>query len=261
MHLPASVALVPGLRVHASSPSTNAELVELARAEAVPDFTVLVTDDQTAGRGRLDRSWVAPAGSALAVSVLLVPETPAGPLPLDRFGWLPIAAGVAMTEAVSAVLPAASVGFKWPNDVLVGGRKLCGVLAELIPERGAVVIGAGVNLAMTADQLPVASATSVAIEGGRADADTVLAGYLEWLRGLVASFLGSGGDAEESGLADRARARCTTLGREIRVELPGGGVIEGTATALDSDARLVVRAPDGAEHVVAAGDVTHARLA
>lgn len=261
MHLPASFALVPGLRLSASSPSTNAELADLAREQGLPDFTVLVTDDQTAGRGRLDRTWIAPPGSALAVSVLLVPASDAGPLPLERFGWLPVAAGVAMIEALSAVLPAASLGFKWPNDVLAGGRKVCGVLAELIPGRGAVVVGAGVNLAMTREQLPVASATSVAIEGGRADPDTVLAGYLEWLRGLVARYLEAGGDAEASGLAQRARALCATLGREVRVELPGGTVIEGTATALDADARLLVRSEDGVEHAVAAGDVTHARLA
>jgi BirA family biotin operon repressor/biotin-[acetyl-CoA-carboxylase] ligase len=260
MHLPASQALAPELRVLASSPSTNDDLVAMARADAVPDFTVLVTDDQTAGRGRLDRTWTAPAGSALAASVLLVPVTDAGPLPLDRFGWLPIAAGVAMTDAVAAVLPAASVGFKWPNDVLVNGRKVCGVLAELVPERGAVVIGAGVNLAMTTEQLPVPTATSVALEGGDPDPDTVLAGYLEWLRGLVAAYLAADGDAEQSGLADRARERCETLGREVRVELPGGRVIEGTAVALDSGARLVVRGGDGIEHAVAAGDMTHARL-
>jgi BirA family biotin operon repressor/biotin-[acetyl-CoA-carboxylase] ligase len=260
MHLPASRALAPELRVLASSPSTNDELAAMARADALPDFTVLVTDDQTAGRGRLDRTWIAPAGSALAVSVLLLPATDAGPLPLERFGWLPIAAGVAMAEAVLAVLPAASVAFKWPNDVLANGRKLCGVLAELVPERGAVVIGAGVNLGMTAGQLPVATATSVAVEGGSTDPDTVLAGYLEWLRGLVAAYVSAGGDAERSGLAARARERCETLGREVRVDLPGGRVIEGTAVALDADARLVVRSPDGARHAVAAGDVTHARL-
>jgi BirA family biotin operon repressor/biotin-[acetyl-CoA-carboxylase] ligase len=99
------------------------------------------------------------------------------------------------------------------------------------------------------------------VEGGDPDPDTVLAGYLEWLRGLVAAYVASGGDAERSGLADRARERCTTLGREVRVELPGGRVIEGTAVTLDSGARLVVREGDGTEHAVAAGDVTHARLA
>jgi BirA family biotin operon repressor/biotin-[acetyl-CoA-carboxylase] ligase len=252
MHLPASEALVPQLLVRTTSPSTNAELVELAASRPLESFTTLVTDDQTAGRGRLDRSWVAPAGSALAISVLVAP----GELPVTRYGWLPIAAGVAMTEAIARVLPAASVGFKWPNDVLAGDRKICGVLAELLPQQRAVVIGAGVNLAMTAEQLPVPTATSVAVEGGDPDPDTVLSGYLDALQRLIVAYLAHGGDAEASGLAARARERCVTLGRAVRVELPDGRLLEGTATALDADGRLVV---DG--EPVAAGDVTHARLA
>jgi len=261
MRLPASQALVPELLVRPSSPSTNAELAALARAGVLPSFTTLVTDDQTAGRGRLDRSWVAPAGSALAISVLVVPRTSDGELAFDRFGWLPIAAGVAMVEAVAAVLPAASVGFKWPNDVLIAGRKVCGVLAELVPERGAVVIGAGVNLAMTAEQLPVASATSIAVEGASPEADAVLAGYLERLRRHIDGYLAAGGDAVSSGLAALATDLCMTLGREVLVELPDGRVVEGTATELDPDGRLIVRDAGDRLHVVAAGDVTHARLA
>jgi BirA family biotin operon repressor/biotin-[acetyl-CoA-carboxylase] ligase len=256
MHLPASQALVPRLLVRATSPSTNAELAALAREQQLPSFTTLVTDDQTAGRGRLDRSWVAPAGSALAISVLVAPRLADGPLAMERFGWLPIAAGVAMTETVAAVLPAASTGFKWPNDVLIGGRKVCGVLAELLPTRHAVVIGAGLNLAMTDQQLPVPTATSIAVEGGDPDPDTALAGYLDRLQRHVTAFLAHNGDAEASGLAGRARELCTTLGREVRVELPDGRVLEGVASALDADGRLVV---DGV--AVAAGDVTHARLA
>lgn len=260
MHLPASSGLVPELVVRDSSPSTNAELADRARREQLPSFTALVTDDQTAGRGRLDRSWVAPAGSALAISVLIAPRTVDGDLPLERYGWLPIAAGVAMAEMIAAVLPAASVGFKWPNDVLVSGRKVCGVLAELLPERRVVVVGAGVNLAMTTEQLPVPSATSVAIEGGDPDPDTVLAGYLDRLQRHVTNYLAADGDAEVSGLAALATELCVSLGHDVLVELPGGGVIEGTAIALDADGRLVVRSADGAEQAIAAGDVTHARL-
>jgi BirA family biotin operon repressor/biotin-[acetyl-CoA-carboxylase] ligase len=252
MRFPASEALVPELVVLASSPSTNAELAARSRSADLPGYTTLVTDDQTAGRGRLDRTWLAPAGSALAISVLIDP----GALPPERLGWLPIAAGVAMTEVVAELLPDAAVGFKWPNDVLVGGRKICGVLAELIPERGAVVVGAGINTAMTQDQLPVPSATSLAMEGTHPDADTVLSGYLTRLRGLVEPYLGAGGDALASGLLARAEKLCLTLGRQVRVDLPDGRVVEGVATALDADGRLRV----GAE-AIAAGDVTHARLA
>lgn len=259
MDYPASRELVPELTVRESSPSTNAELAERARDTALPSYTTLVTTDQTAGRGRLGRAWVAPAGTALAVSVLVVPRTPSGPLPLERYGWLPIAAGVAMTDTIAGVLPDASSGFKWPNDVLVNGGKICGVLAELLPERGAVVIGAGVNLGMTAEQLPVDTATSLAVEGATGyTPDTILAGYLSRLRGLVDGYLAA--DADASGLAGLARSRCITLGRAVRVELPDGAVIDGTATALDADGRLVVRSADGREQTVSAGDVAHARM-
>jgi len=263
MDYPASRAIVPELIVLESSPSTNAELAARARGAKLSSFTTIVTTDQTAGHGRLGRTWVAPAGSALAVSVLVVPKTASGPLPLDRFGWLPIAAGVAMTGAVAEVLPEASTGFKWPNDVLVNGRKVCGVLAELLPELGGVVIGAGVNLGMTVEQLPVETATSLAIEGAepeQATPDTVLAGYLSRLRALVDGYLAAEGDAEASGLAGQARSHCITLGRGVRVELPDGTVIAGTAVALDADGRLVVRRADGSDETVAAGDVTHARM-
>lgn len=260
MHFPASQALVPELVMRESSPSTNAELADRARAGNVESFTTLITDDQTAGRGRLDRTWVAPAGSALAISVLIVPRTVDAALPLERFGWLPIAAGVAMAETVAAHLPSTAVGFKWPNDVLASGRKVGGVLAELLPQQGAVVIGAGVNLSMTQAQLPVSSATSVAIEGGAFEPDTFLAGYLERLQRSVIGYLAAGGDAEASGLAQLARDLCVTLGRDVLVELPGGRVLEGRATTLDADGRLVVRDAEGVERPVAAGDVTHARL-
>jgi BirA family biotin operon repressor/biotin-[acetyl-CoA-carboxylase] ligase len=267
MDHPASRALVPELTVLESSPSTNAALADRVRAADLPTFTTVVTTDQTHGRGRLDRAWVAPAGSALAISVLVVPRTPSGSLPLDRYGWLPIAAGVAMTETIGDLLPDASTGFKWPNDVIVNGRKICGVLAELLPERNGsgdpgVIIGAGVNLGMTVEQLPVDTATSLAVEGADGyTTDTVMAGYLSRLRTLVDGYLVAGGDAEASGLAGLARSRCITLGRAVRVELPDGAELEGTATALDGDGRLVVRLADGRDETVAAGDVTHARMA
>lgn len=263
MHYPQSRAIVPELTVRESSPSTNAELIESARGADLATFTTVVTMNQTAGRGRLDRTWVAMPGSSLAVSVFVVPRAASGPLPLDRYGWLPIAAGVAMADTVAEAMGDVSSGFKWPNDVLVNGRKVCGILAELLPERGGVVIGAGINLAMTADQVPVDSATSLAIEGadpGRREPDTILAGYLSRLRGLVDGYLAAEGDAEKSGLAGRARERCISLGRAVRVELPDGSTLEGTATSLDADGRLIVRRADGRNQAVAAGDVTHARV-
>jgi BirA family biotin operon repressor/biotin-[acetyl-CoA-carboxylase] ligase len=264
MDLPLSRAAVPELLIAESSPSTNAELVDLLRARQLAPYTTLVTTDQTAGRGRLDRQWVAPAGTALAISVVLAPRSASGErLPFDRFGWLAIAAGVAMTENVASAMAgastASSVGVKWPNDVLVGGRKICGVLGEFVAERGALVMGAGVNVTMTAEQLPVPTATSLLVEGGAVDVDTVLAGYLARLRELVDAFGAADGDAEASGLRASANRLCITLGRELADELPDGSTLRGTATELDRDGRLRVRRDDGATVSVAAGDVTHVR--
>jgi len=257
---PASRRRVPGLVVVASSLSTNTELV--ASAAGLPSGSALATLDQTAGRGRLDRSWVAPAGASLAVSALLRPVANGAPLPLGRYGWIPLAAGVAMVGAVAAALPGREVRLKWPNDVLVSGRKASGILAELLPTGDGVVVGAGLNTAMTAEQLPVPTATSLAVEGAAVDdalVDRVLADYLGGLLELVDGYAAAGGDADRSGLRARVLAVCATLGRPVRVELPGGEELRGIATDVDAEGRLVVRDDTGASRAVAAGDVTHVR--
>lgn len=231
--------------------STNAELrTRAADAERWPHLSVLLTDSQTAGRGRLDRHWTAAPGAALAVSVLLR-ELPAD---ADAWGWLPLAAGVAMTDAVAAQLPEHEVGLKWPNDVLVDGRKICGILTEVAG--GAVIVGTGVNTAMTAGELPVPTATSFAALGAAADVDLLLTAYLSRLSSLVDGLRRS--DAVASGLHADASARCITLRQEVTVSLPGDSTLRGRAVRLAADGRLVV--DDGAaEHEVAAGDVVHVR--
>ena len=271
MSLPRSRKLVPELIELDSTPSTNGALVALAAIPATQDFTTIVTRDQTAGRGRLGRVWVAPPGTSLAISVLLRPLSRGRALPLDRYGWLPIAAGVAMTEAIRQELASEQVGFKWPNDVLIAGRKVCGVLGELIPGRtpssggsmaAGVVLGAGVNLSMTEADLPVPTATSLALAGARVDdglEDRILSAYLGHLRMRVTDYLEADGDADASGLRPLARELCVTLGRSVRVELPGGAQLVGTATDLDPDGRLMVTEANGRERSVAAGDVTHVR--
>ena len=262
MHLPQTAALVPTLVALAEAGSTNDELV--ARAGGLPDFSVVVTDNQTAGRGRLGRTWTAPAGRSLAISVLLRPRLPAGePLGLEHFGWLPLIAGLAMTRAV-APHATGRVGLKWPNDVQVEGRKVSGLLAELLATADGVVLGAGVNLALTADELPTPVSTSLLLEGatltGDELADAVLVQYLRELRALVDGFLRLGADVGASGLLDAVSAACTTIGQQVRVELPGGDVMRGTAIAIDRSGRLVVRrSHDGHDVAVAAGDVTHVR--
>ena len=271
MLLIASTDRVPLLIQLSSIASTNAELVRRAEAEDLPAYTTVVTDDQTAGRGRRGRSWVAPAGTSLAISVLLRPVGSGGSaLDPSRFAWLSLAAGIAMTDAVSAVLPddAAeinAVGFKWPNDVQIAGRKVCGVLGELLPPTGrsggGVVMGAGINVTMSTDQLPVPTATSLAIEGGVGDdlADRVLAAYLGRLIELVDGYGEHDGDADASGLRAAAVERCTTLGRDVRAQLPGGEELLGAAVGIDELGRLQIRTGSGRVEAVAAGDVVHLR--
>jgi len=237
-------AVSPRIDEVAQTGSTNADLTRALReGEDWPHLGVLLTRDQRGGRGRLDRTWVAPAGSALAVSVVVRAEQ----IPAERRGWIPLVAGVAMARAASAQLPRPA-GVKWPNDVLVGERKLSGILAE-VATADAIVVGSGVNTRMTAAQLPVDTATSFAVEGVEADEDALLAGYLRGLRDLLARL-------ERGSVRDDVRAACVTLGRAVTVHLPSGR-LEGTAVDLADDGSLVVDA--GERVAVSAGDVVHVR--
>jgi BirA family biotin operon repressor/biotin-[acetyl-CoA-carboxylase] ligase len=247
---PLSRSAVPEFVVAVSSPSTNSELLARATDPDVPSFAALLTRDQTAGRGRLDRSWVAPAGTALALSVLV-----RGALAHPLAGWLPLLAGLCLTGALDEVAPG-RVGIKWPNDLLLEGRKVCGILVEVAPN-GDAVVGSGLNLTQTREQLPVATATSLAGEGVRLDdaqVDALVAGYLARLR----SEWETPGPA--SRLRDRVVARCATIGSPVEVVLADDRVLDGVATGLDGEGRLEVRTATGEQVTVAVGDVTHARL-
>lgn len=263
MHLPLSSAAVPRLVVVDECTSTNDLLVASAAQE--PDLSVLVTDRQTAGRGRLRREWIAPAGESLAISVLVRPVTADGvPLEPARFGWMPLLAGLAMARAVASVVPADRVGLKWPNDVQIDGLKVSGVLAEVAGTGDAIVVGAGVNLAIPADRLPTPVSTSLVVAGaeerGDALADAVLSAYLLAFRALYSALLAHGGDAVSSGLLADVRHACTTLGREVAVELPDGTTLRGVATGIDASGRLEVRSSaDGRTSSLSVGDVTHVR--
>ncbi|QDZ16408.1 biotin--[acetyl-CoA-carboxylase] ligase [Humibacter ginsenosidimutans] len=239
------------------STSTNDELAALVRSEpssAWPEFSVLATDVQTAGRGRLGRVWTAPDGTMLAVSVLLRP-TSAGIRSADALGWLPLLAGLAMSRALRIL--GATTELKWPNDVLIAGRKVCGILCEVVDD-DAVIVGSGVNLTLSSTDLPVPTATSLLLEGAAHDADAVLAAYLSELRSLYEAFGAASGDAVVGGIKDAVSADCSTLGKSVRVELPGADTLSGVARSLDDDGRLVVDV-DGRLTAVAAGDVTHLR--
>jgi BirA family biotin operon repressor/biotin-[acetyl-CoA-carboxylase] ligase len=242
------------VRVVAETGSTNADVAAAARAGA-GEGLVVVADLQTAGRGRGGRGWQAPPRSGLTVSFLLRPPTPR-----ETWGWLPLLAGLAVVGPL-ARLSGLDLGLKWPNDVLVDGqRKLAGVLAEVVDD--AVVVGVGLNVSLRADELPVPLATSLLLEGSEVvDRDPVLRAVLREAERLYRTHTDADGDADRAGLRTAYRAACVTLGRPVRVTLPGGGTLEGHATGVDGQGRLVVR-PDGADGVdtaLAAGDVEHVR--
>jgi len=251
---PRAAAVSPRLHVIEHTDSTNAHLRRDVEADPAghPHLSVLVTRDQRAGRGRLDRSWTTPPGTALAISVLLRVEA----VPVASRGWIPLLTGLAMSEAVAAQLRDAQVGLKWPNDVLVDGRKISGILAEVLPgEAGDVIVGVGVNTTMAEVDLPVSTATSFAATGADVDEDRLLADFLTGLRDLIAELAVGGAGAE---LRERVSRACLTLGARVAVSLPDGDVVTGTAQRLDEDGRLVIEAPAGAM-AIAAGDVTHVR--
>jgi BirA family transcriptional regulator, biotin operon repressor / biotin---[acetyl-CoA-carboxylase] ligase len=253
--LPSTAALASRLQWRDRAGSTNAELVALATADpgGWPAWSVLVTDTQTAGRGRLGRAWTAPPGTSLAISVLLRPRIPA-----ERYGWLSLLAGTAM--AISLRSQGVEAAVKWPNDVLIGGRKVCGLLAEALPDGAGAVLGAGLNHRLAADELPVPTATSLALEGGPTDPDPLIAGWLEQLRRLVTALEDAGGDPIASGLHDAVTGTCETIGRRVRVSLPDGGAVVGTATGIDADGRIEIATDRiGATTAIATGDVEHLR--
>lgn len=254
MDLPRSKATASRLEIVAHAGSTNADLrAKAGDDDGWPHLSTLVTRNQTAGRGRLDRTWVAPDGSALAISVLLraIPVDP------TARSWIPLIAGLAMSEAIAEQLPGHDVAVKWPNDVLVDGYKICGILAEATAD--AVIVGAGVNTAMTIEQLPVPTATSFAALGIDVDEDRLLSAYLGRLDAHLSELTVSG-DAVASGLLEAVSARCATLGKAVRVSMPADRILEGVATAIDANGRLLVES-DGVEHPISAGDVVHVRAA
>lgn len=257
---PAGPARFTDVRRVAETGSTNTDLLELVRAGA-PEGIVLVADHQTAGRGRLGRTWSAPAGSSLLVSVLLRPTLPAG-----RTHLTTVAAGLAAADAVEEVA-GFRPGLKWPNDLVVetpaGARKLAGLLAESVVHRGevaAVVVGMGMN-ARWPEPLPEAlasAATTVSRVAGREVGPTDLLGaYLRALDRRYGTLVAGGGVAAT---AAAHRRGCATLGRRVAVEL-GDGSLEGTAVDVDDDGHLVLDLDDGGRRSVTVGDVVHLRPA
>src|SRR5580704_9691845 len=237
--------------------STNADLRARA-AGGEPEGAVLAAEQQNAGRGRLGRTWVSPPRAALTFSVLLRPAA----VPRARLGWLPLLAGVAVAAAVRDVA-GVDAQLKWPNDVLAGpGRlagpgKLAGILAEAAGD--AVVVGIGVNVSTGPAEFPppgpgALPATSLLLEHARSlDRTRLLAGILAGLERSYLTWSQFLGDPERSGLRAEYTRWCATLGRRVRVELPGGRALDGLAAGVDADGRLQVSVPPDADLPVAAG--------
>ncbi|GKQ40982.1 biotin--[acetyl-CoA-carboxylase] ligase [Streptomyces sp. A012304] len=236
--------------------STNSDLVALAVAGKAAEGAVLVAEEQTAGRGRLDRQWSAPPRSGLFFSVLLRPAE----VPVERWGWLPLLTGVAVATGLSRAA-GVDTALKWPNDLLVtvGGeeRKAGGILAERAGPDG-VVIGVGVNVTLRTDELPVPQAGSLALAGAvSTDRDPLLRAVLRSLEDWYGRWRAAGGDPAACGLQETYAAGCATLGREVRAELPGDRSLTGEAVAVDGDGRLVIATEEGVQQPVGAGDIIH----
>lgn len=250
-------ALPPDLEVevHPTLGSTNARAAERAR-EGAAEGLLVTADHQTGGRGRLDRTWETPAGSALTFSLLLRPTVPAAGWP-----WLPLLTGYAVAKALRA--GGVEAGVKWPNDVLVGDRKVAGILVERIetPDGPAAVVGVGINVDMPAEELPVPEATSLLVESGAStDRTDLLVEVASAVREAYDAWQ-AGGELGRQRLAESYAEACVTVGQQVRVELPGGDVLEGLAESVDAQGRLQVRPEGGEVRSVGAGDVRHVRPA
>jgi BirA family transcriptional regulator, biotin operon repressor / biotin---[acetyl-CoA-carboxylase] ligase len=252
--------LVPGglwqrLDIRTETGSTNADVTDAARA-GEPEGLIVVAEQQVAGRGRRDRTWVSPPRAGLTVSVLLRPTA----VPGRHWGWLPLLAGVALREAVHRITEL-DAALKWPNDLLVHDAKCAGILAEVVED--GVVVGIGLNVTTRVDELPAVTGlppTSLQIAGAKsADRDPLLKALLRSLAQWYSGWREAGGDAEMCGLLGAYRRGCSTIGRDVRVERPAGGDLVGTAVDVDADGQLVVRTADGRDNRVSAGDVRHVR--
>ncbi len=248
-------------RVVPTTGSTNDDIAVLA-SQGSPEGTCVVADEQTAGRGRLDRTWVSPPGGGLWMSVLLRP----GAVAPERLSWLPLLAGVAATDALREAC-GVNAELKWPNDIVAiaaacggsdGPRKMGGVLSAVLPDSDAaepaVVLGIGINVSLRSAELPVRQATSVLLEGGRPDRTALLASMIASLENRVAQWR-----AGDGSLAADYRARCATIGRWVEVRLPGEREVSGVVSGIDDDGHLLIAEGESSLRVTA-GDVIHATI-
>ncbi len=222
------------VEVHSSLPSTQTLLI----ADGGRDGRVVVADHQTAGKGRAGRSWLDVPGRMLMFSALL------REIPNERIPLVSLASGVAVARGIEA-LTDVQTSLKWPNDILINGRKVCGIIGELAPSGDFLVVGIGVNVAHEPGELPDdLGATSLKRESSNAPRrDDLCVAILSELDAVIA----------QGRWMDEYRRRCATIGTSVRVDL-GDRSVEGVADDVRDDGALVV-----GDEVIVAGDVVHVR--
>lgn len=232
-----------------STGSTNDDLLDAAAEPDAdrrwPDMTVITAEEQTGGRGRQARVWSSPPGSSLSTSLLLRPD-----IPVTQRHWITLGIGIALVRVLRARdIPAA---LKWPNDVHVEGKKIAGILAAVPPQDpAALVVGCGINVLLTQEQLPTENSTSVLLELSRAGQGSPMPGtaaaaqlrsdllcdWLEEAAGLLQKI-------QQHGSIDPVREQIvstmSTLGQQVRIELPGGTAVRGEALGIEHDGALTV---------------------
>jgi BirA family transcriptional regulator, biotin operon repressor / biotin---[acetyl-CoA-carboxylase] ligase len=240
------------LDVVAETGSTNADLIARSAGGADIDGSVLFAEYQNAARGRHGRQWLAPPRAQIAVSV----GVDAMSVPPSAWGWLPLATGVAVADALTAVA-GITAGLKWPNDVLVGGGKLAGILAEVATPMELIVVGLGLNTTLTVDEAPDPVATSLLMLGSSATDRNILARQILRELAIRIDAWRSAGGTDPAVAADYQR-HSLTLGARVRATLPGDRELVGLAGSVDDTGRLCI--DTGSETVaISAADITHLR--
>ena len=223
--------------------STQNDLLQLVESNIALDGQVIVTEFQSNGRGRLDRTFEAPAKSALLFSFYIKPRKQR-----SEWGFIPLIAGLSLVRAITTIDTAMNVSLKWPNDLLINEKKCAGIIAQTSQE--GIVVGIGLNVSMTSNELPVPNATSLAIEGSTiTDRNLLLSQILNTFAELFEAW------EEGSELLNEYANASSTIGKKVRIDLPGGENIEATVAHISHSGELVL---DNGRHV-SAGDVIHLR--
>ena len=223
--------------------STQDDLYQLASTDSVIAKTILASEYQTSGRGRLDRTFTAPPMSALTFSLYIEPK-----VEREEWSFITLLAGLSVHEALAALDPQVSVGIKWPNDLLIGEKKFVGMIAQATKK--GIILGIGINVGMTAEELPVDNATSLALEGfANLDRNEILASIINHFEINVEMW-----EHDKSFLAEY-RSASVTIGKDVEVTLPGGELIHSKAINISNAGALLLE--DGSE--VTVGDVVHLR--